>query len=58
VVRVERQADAAFDIAFSRWLLVTRDPTPFLAADGATPEPPEPSRRWTDRFSNLLHVLR
>lgn len=58
VVRVERQADAAFDIAFSRWLLVTRDPAPFLAADGATPEPPEPSRRWTDRFSNLLHVLR
>ena len=57
VVRVERDSDPVWDIAVSEWLLVLRDPAPFLGP-GATLERDEPRRLWTDRFSNLLHVLR
>ena len=57
LMRIHRSSDPAWDIGFSRWLLILSDPRPF-AVPGAALEPLQPIRIWTDRFSNLLQVLR
>jgi hypothetical protein len=57
LLRVHRNSDPEWDIGFSRWLLMLSDPRPF-AVRGAALESLEPALIWTDRFSNLLQVLR
>ena len=57
VVRVVRDAAPELDIAVSEWLLVTSEPGRYVI-EGGSLEPTAPRRLWTDRFSNLLHVLR
>ena len=57
LMRVDRSPDPSLDIGFSRWLLMLSDPRPF-AVRGAALESLEPALIWTDRFSNLLQVLR
>jgi len=57
LLRVERDSDPAWGISFSRWLLMFSEPGPFV--DHATGlESLQPALLWTDRFSNLLHLLR
>jgi hypothetical protein len=57
LLRVDRSADPTLDIGFSRWLLMLSDAGP-LIGPGVSLERLEPARPWTDRFSNLLSVLR